>query len=436
VLAVSAAVVALPLVLRLAPDDALPWIGARPPLFTHPDCGVENAFAVGAPPETTARLAARRALRFEVRPRNADVYRVAQRRGTVRSIQKQANALDALDLSSSATPPREQALDGAPCRTLPRALLRVGEPVPPDVFAPGQQVLFISIAQPGADANVHVVMDRGRVRSIRSAAPGAAAETGRPLAAITLRGEDIAAVVDADRGRPLRVRHLFGTDELGRDLLTRVCYGGRISLLIGLVSTAVSVLIGVAYGAVAGYRGGAVDRTMMGAVDVLYALPFLFLVIVFMVMFGRSIVMLFIALGAVQWLTMARIVRGQVFSLKGMAFVDAARLGGSRPAGVLFRHILPHTLGPVAVYTTLTVPVVIMEESFLSFLGLQVQFHGLSLDSWGSLISRGIQSLGAHGEKAWLLLFPAAVMVLTLAGLNCLGDGLRDSLDPREGGGR
>ena len=429
--AVATGVMLVPAYLRMGPDEARPWIGAHPPLFAHPDCAVENVFTVGRTAETTASLASRRSLRFHVQIRRADVYRITLRGGRIHTLQLGAKDVEALDLALPAQPACEQLENGAVGRELPRALLRAGEPPPEGLFAPGQRVVFAVVTDRSAAQIVDVALAEGglvtavRVRTDGEAGEGAARDT------VTLRGEEIDDVRDAGTGRPLRVRHVFGTDELGRDLLVRVCYGGRISLLIGLVATAVSVLIGVAYGAVSGYCGGRTDRALMGAVDVLYALPFLFLVIVFMVMFGRNIVMLFVALGAVQWLTMARIVRGQVLSLKQMPFVDAARLCGARPGQVVFRHLLPHALGPVAVYTTLTVPVVIMEESFLSFLGLQVQYRGVALDSWGSLISRGVQALGEHGEKGWLLLFPSAVMVLTLVGLNALGDGLRDSLDPR-----
>jgi oligopeptide transport system permease protein len=225
---------------------------------------------------------------------------------------------------------------------------------------------------------------------------------------------------------PPSAAHWFGTDELGRDTLARVIYGGRISLLVGLVGTLVSLLIGVSYGAIAGYRGGRTDEVMMRAVDVLYSLPYIFLVILLLVFFSRSILMLFVALGLVQWLTMARIVRGQVLSLKQQNFVEAARALGAGDSAIIFRHIVPNTLGPVIVYTTLTVPAVILQEAFLSFLGLGVQPPAAS---WGTLVSDGARLLALF---PWLVIFPGLALSLTLFCFNFLGDGLRDALDPQD----
>jgi oligopeptide transport system permease protein len=225
---------------------------------------------------------------------------------------------------------------------------------------------------------------------------------------------------------PPSLHHLFGTDELGRDTFARVIYGGRISLLVGLVGTLVSLLIGVSYGAIAGYRGGRTDEVMMRAVDVLYSLPYIFLVILLLVFFSRSILMLFVALGLVQWLTMARIVRGQVLSLKQQNFVEAARALGAGDSAIIFRHIVPNTLGPVIVYTTLTVPAVILQEAFPSFLGLGVQPPAAS---WGTLVSDGARLLALF---PWLVIFPGLALSLTLFCFNFLGDGLRDALDPQD----
>jgi oligopeptide transport system permease protein len=227
--------------------------------------------------------------------------------------------------------------------------------------------------------------------------------------------------------RPPSSQHPFGTDELGRDLLTRTMWGARVSLAVGILATAVSLAIGVSYGAVAGYLGGRADQLMMRIVDVLYGLPFMFFVIILMVVFGRNIVNLFIALGAVQWLTMARIVRGQILSLKAREFVQAVRALGARPAFILARHLVPNAAGPIIVYATLTVPAMMLEEAFLSFLGLGVQ---PPMASWGSLASEGAAAMEPY---PWLIVFPGIALTLTLFALNFLGDGLRDALDPQVG---
>ncbi|MDO8901256.1 MAG: ABC transporter permease subunit [Phenylobacterium sp.] len=225
---------------------------------------------------------------------------------------------------------------------------------------------------------------------------------------------------------PLTNGHLLGADSLGRDLLARLLTGLRVSLAIGLVATTVSLIIGVAWGAIAGYLGGRIDEVMMRVVDVLYSLPFIFFVILLMVTFGSNIILIFVAIGAVEWLTMSRIVRGQTLSLKHKEFVEAARAAGLGDAGIIAKHIIPNLLGPVVVYVTLTIPAVILAESFLSFLGLGVQPPMASL---GTLIANGAQDM----ELAWwLLVFPSVTMVVTLMSFNFIGDGLRDAIDPKD----
>jgi oligopeptide transport system permease protein len=224
---------------------------------------------------------------------------------------------------------------------------------------------------------------------------------------------------------PPSAKHWLGTDQLGRDLLVRLLYGGRVSLGVGLAATFVALTIGVVYGAVAGFFGGKLDAFMMRTVDIVYSLPFPIFVILLMVFFGRNIVLLFVAIGAVEWLTMARIVRSQVMSIKKMEFIEAARSLGFGGGRIIFRHILPNILGPIIVYTTLTIPAVMLLEAFLSFLGLGVQ---PPMSSWGVLIKDGAEKME---EYPWLLQFPAALFSLTLFSLNFLGDGLRDALDVR-----
>ncbi|MEH6742541.1 ABC transporter permease subunit [Hyphomonas sp.] len=220
--------------------------------------------------------------------------------------------------------------------------------------------------------------------------------------------------------------HPLGTDLQGRDLLARLMIGLRISLMVGIVATAVSLVIGVTWGATAGYLGGRVDNFMMRIVDVLYALPFIFFVILLLTVFERNIVLIFAAIGAIEWLTMARIVRGQTLAIKGKEFIEAARASGVSRKDIILRHILPNVIGPVAVYVTLTIPVVILAESFLSFLGLGVNEP---LTSLGVLISDGAHRME---EKPWMLLAPAITMAVTLLCLNFIGDGLRDALDPKD----
>lgn len=220
--------------------------------------------------------------------------------------------------------------------------------------------------------------------------------------------------------------HYFGTDQNGRDLLARTLQGTQMSLLVAGVATAVSVIIGVVYGAIAGYFGGRLDAVMMRFVDIMYALPYILFVIILVVIFGRSPVLLFVGIGCLEWLTMARIVRGQTLSLKQREFVEAARAGGAGPFTIIFRHILPNLTGPVVIYATLTIPEIIITESFLSYLGLGVQEPQTSL---GTLISFGAPVAEA---MPWMLIAPAVFLVAMLLCFSYLGDGLRDALDPKD----
>jgi oligopeptide transport system permease protein len=243
---------------------------------------------------------------------------------------------------------------------------------------------------------------------------------GPLLVSYSFEAQDLEATL-----APPSSAHWFGTDSLGRDLFVRVLHGGRVSLLVGFLASLVSVFIGVVYGAVAGFSSQKVDNALMRAVDVLYAVPFIFLVIILMVFFGKNILLLFIALGCTQWLTMSRIVRGQVISLKNKEYVLAAISMGVPYYKIIFRHLIPNTLGPILVYLTLTIPTVILEEAFISFLGLGVQ---APMASWGTLISSGVEVMEISPA---VLIFPSLALSITLFSLNFLGDGLRDALDPK-----
>ncbi|WP_186419011.1 ABC transporter permease subunit [Bosea sp. CS1GBMeth4] len=300
--------------------------------------------------------------------------------------------------------PKAEALPGAVQRIAARI-----RATPSEIAARSDRVRLVLTAQRPIDQRLLVYFDRSD-------------QFGTPvIAGSEQEGRRLVLEV------PVKRRHfLFGTDSNGRDLLTRTLIAGRVSLAIGLLATGVALVIGVAYGATAGYLGGRIDMVMMRIVDVLYSLPFIFFVILLVVFFGRNFVLMFLAVGAIEWLDMARIVRGQALSIKRHDYVLAAEALGVSTGGILRRHVIPNTLGPVIVYVTLLVPKVILLESFLSFLGLGVQEP---MTSWGVLISDGARAIQA---TPWMLIFPAAFLVTTLFSLNFLGDGLRDALDPRD----
>lgn len=220
-------------------------------------------------------------------------------------------------------------------------------------------------------------------------------------------------------------KHLLGTDDLGRDMLVRILYGARVSLEVGFLAALVSLFLGVILGALAGYMGGFVDTQIVRVIDLLYSVPYMFFVILLMSMAGRSFYLLFVAIGAVSWLTTARIVRGQVISLKNSEFVEAARASGTGHLGIIFQHLIPNTLGPIIVYFSLLVPRLMLEESFLSYLGLGVQ---APMASWGSLVADAQNYISIY---PWMVIFPGLALTITLFSLNFLGDGLRDALDPK-----
>ena len=247
----------------------------------------------------------------------------------------------------------------------------------------------------------------------------------RNLADLGTRLANATEEYDGKRFRVNDRRYILGTDALGRDLLARIIYGSQVSISIGIIGALTAVLIGVLIGALAGYIGGSFDYLVMRFVDVMYGLPYILLVIIFMALFGRSLINMFVCLALVSWLTTARVVRGQIISLKNAEFVQAARVVGAGSGRIIFRHLIPNTLGVIVVFTTLQVPSFILLESFLSYLGLGVQ---APLSSWGSLVQSGVEGMS---DYPWLLFYPAVVMVIFLFSMNFLGDGLRDALDPQ-----
>ncbi len=447
--AIAFIAVAADVLVPIDPTYQQTWAGARMPLDRHdviPDSLVliEGVATDYPPPQLRTRGASR--FVFALAPTQAPPVevRLLVAKGVIQSIERSGGneapvsvaAIDAAAPMRFELPPIDAGGASTPVAS---ARFAVGDVLPAELVprlgkaSRGRATLQLRLAVSSTSSLLEFTIDQDQVvrdivldgRPPRLATKdGSAERTGK-----VVDGRSVTSVLRG--GQAVQVTHWLGTDHHGRDLLARVLVGGRISVLIGLVATAVSLLIGVLYGAVAGYVGGHWDNAMMRVVDILYGLPYMFLVIILMVLFGRDILTLFVALGAVQWLTMARIIRGQVLSLKQKEFIEAARAAGAGHAWIIVRHLIPNTLGIISVYTTLTIPAVILQESFLAFIGLAVEWDGQPLESWGSLTKLGMDSLGASGEHWWLLVFPAIALSVALFSLNFLGDGLRDALDPQ-----
>jgi oligopeptide transport system permease protein len=436
VLVMVGLVVCSPWLAPFSPEHQELWIGQQPPGFEHPDVNREMLLAIGVPaplPARSARAAEATGIRIRAREATDTEVRVAVSRGRIRSL-----------TTGGVTPVDEVAVgpatgsdahlkvldaDQQVVRVVQEGRLVRGEAVPDWLAdqADGRRRWVCLLRRVEAQPlDVEVRTANGVVTELR--------KNGEPRQELLLHARDVVEVLAGET--PVTHRHWLGTDDRGRDLLSRILYGGWISLLIGVVATLVSLAIGVVYGAVSAYLGGAVDTVMMAIVDILYGIPYMFLVILLLVVFGRSIVMLFVALGCVQWLTMARIVRGQVLSLRGQEFVEAARVSGGTRTSIIWRHLIPNCLGVVVVYATLTVPAVILQEAFLAFIGLNVEYRGQAIESWGAMVNTGRLALGTDGQHWWLLVFPAVSLALLLFSLNFLGDGLRDAFDPRQKGRR
>lgn len=423
--ATALACVAAPLLTRQDPQLLREWLGAQPPGASHPDCQDRNRLALGEGIAWCELPTRNGTLTVTTHELAADTYRVLIRHGRLEIRAAGGVPVDRLDLA--ANPAQLRSFARSTWVRAPALRLAWGQTPPPDFFPPGERAIAVRVIHAVHDHRWEAVIREGLVEHLTC--------DGAARAATTIPGEAVMAVTwTTARGvAALTIDHPLGTDAGGRDLFARVLYGGRISLMVGIVATAVSLLIGVAYGAIAGVAGGRIDRLMMAGVDVLYALPFMFVVILLVVYVGNDVVVLFIALGAVQWLTMARIVRGQVLSLMRREFVLAAQAVGTRWPRLILRHLLPNTAGLIVVYAALTVPAVILEESFLSFIGIGIQYQHQTLDSWGALVNVGVATLDYRtGFAWWLLLFPALALVATLLALNVVGEGLRDALDVRE----
>lgn len=409
------------------PETLRPWIGSVPPGSSRPTVIGHNLFIVGQPAESAfaskklkganllITVAAGQFRRIRVvLDENHKVERITDLNG--------AFSFDELQMPVDTVNDFVEMAHVRYPMTTDLIQFVLGQPIAFDLaLNPKREVLIFNFADQNIKPVTHQITfdDHGQVAKIDDGS----------RERLELAGADISEV--KLNGQLQEEFFLLGTDLLGRDLLIRLTYGVMISLMIGFVATAVSLVIGVFYGALAGYTGGKLDRVMMSGVDIMYGLPFMFLVIILLVNFGSNLIMLFVALGCVQWLTMSRIVRSGVLTIKNREFVQAALVSGASPFSIIFTHILPNLWGTIVVYATMTVPAVIMEESFLSFIGLSVQFNQRPLDSLGTLVSQGMNALGHGGERMWLLLAPSTVMVLLLLALNLLGDGLRDWLDPK-----
>jgi oligopeptide transport system permease protein len=430
---VAAASIGAPWICPFDPEAQERWWGvALPPGTRHLELPNEVSLQKGAPvnplgvPTTAAKRIAKgggHVLSFDVQDEKIRTLRLTLDGPTLQQIGEGGTRHKAIDLGEGEYLRLREG--GA---RLDAKRIAGGEAAPPGVPAvAGRSVVMLDLVRRSAE-------DRYRAE---------ARYAGGQCVAVTKNGASTDEEVRIPASSVLDVRlddatllhvHLLGTDQEGRDTLTRVIWGGRISLLFGLIATFVSLVIGVLYGSIAGYVGGRADVAMMRFVDILYALPFMFMAILLVVVFGRQFFVLIAALGLVTWLTPSRIVRGQVLSLKRREFVDAARTLGASDWTILRRHLIPNTMGIVVIVTTLTIPEVILLESFLSFIGLTVLYEGKPLESWGSLVDYGRQALSGSGDNWWLLVMPAVAMSVTLFSMNFLGDGLRDALDPQQRG--
>ena len=408
---------------NLDPYTIRPWLVGRPPLTRAPNCLLENNFSLGQ--KLTGHFKnTKSAIDFFIYPRQTSEFRILTKDGKISSIWdlNASTKIKKIAFEPEGRITITQRFKNQNSTQITKALvLELGQPLPKDIQAVDGVAILTKEVWDITSQKVSILIKNQRVTQITN--------NQKSKSEVSIKGEQVVSLsVD---GHAQMNTFLLGTDILGRDLLARVIYGGRVSLMVAAVATLVSLIIGVFYGAIAGYAGGKVERAMMNGVDILYAVPFMFLVIILLVNFGRNIVVLFIALGAVQWLTMSRIVCSVTRGLTKSEFIEAAKLSGASRTQIILTHLLPNMTAPIIVYATLTIPAVILEESFLSFIGLSVQYGGKTLDSWGTLVFQGIEALGSNGSRLWILLAPATAMVVTLIGFNLFGDGLRDILDPK-----